>query len=112
MGCPCGTTDDGFRYRSTHPTAPRSILAKDSSPLPENLLQPLRRDRQPRDGAGYGDSVLKRIGDRRTARGYAALAGALDAERVEVGREILGEDDFHTGDLPGGRHQIIRKRHR
>jgi hypothetical protein len=55
----------------------------------EKRLQPLWRDGQFRDGAGHADGVLDRVGDGGADRRDAALAGALDAERIEGGREIF-----------------------
>ena len=56
---------------------------------------------------GIADGILDRVGDRGADAGDAALAGALDAERIEVGREILGQDDLDRRRLAGGRQQVV-----
>src|ERR1700722_3708027 len=60
----------------------------------DDPLEPLRRDRQRRDRARHADGGLDRGRDRRADGRDAAFARALDAERVERGRRILGEDDL------------------
>src|SRR6266436_2829892 len=83
---------------------------RSSAPI-QDFLQPLRRDGQLRDCAWYTDRVFDRISDGGADGRDTALAGALDAERIEVGREVLSEDDFQAGDFPRGRHQIVREGH-
>ena len=39
--------------------------------------------------------------------GDAALARALDAERIERARRILGQHDVDVGHLARGRHEIV-----
>ena len=73
----------------------------------EDRLQPLRRHRQLRDGAGNADGVVDRGGDRAADAVDAALARALDAERIERRRIVLGQDDLDVRRLAHGRQQIV-----
>jgi len=67
----------------------------------------LRRDRKPTHRAGNADSVVDGGCDRRTDRGDAAFAGALDAERVQRRGIVLAQQHFRLGCLVHGRKQII-----
>src|SRR6185437_5334465 len=75
----------------------------------EDALQPLRGDRQLRDGAGHADGGFHRGGDHGADRRDAAFAGALDAERVEWARRFFGEDDLDLRRLARGRHDVVGK---
>src|SRR5437870_10992093 len=55
----------------------------------DDVLQSLRRDRQLRDRARNTDGVIDGRRDRRADPGDAALARALDAERVQRARRFL-----------------------
>src|SRR6266852_4426121 len=75
----------------------------------QNMLEPLRRDRQLGDGARHSDGVVDRRRDRCAHAGDAAFARALDAERIERARRLLGEDHVDVGRLARGRHQIVHE---
>src|SRR4029077_12502604 len=73
----------------------------------DNSLQPLRRHRQHGDGAGNADGVVDRGGNGGADCVHAALARALDAERIERSRIVLGQDDLDVRRLSHGGHEII-----
>src|SRR3954468_6163183 len=73
----------------------------------DNSLQPLRRHRKLGDRAGNADGVVDRGGNGSADRVDAALARALDAERIERRRKIFPQDDLDVGRLAHRGHQVV-----
>src|SRR5215218_6197805 len=86
------------------------ILLLTLLPAVDDVLEPLRRDRQLGEGSGDSDRILDGRSDRGADRGDAALACALDAERVQRARRLLRQDDFDVGRLAHRRQEVVRER--
>src|SRR5271157_2552692 len=71
--------------------------------------KPLRRHWEKGHRAGNADGVVDCGGDRRADTVDPGLAGALESERVERARRVLGNDDFDRRDVTGGRQKVIGK---
>ena len=83
----------GFRTSLADPLSGTTVTRQLKRLPLQNLPQPLRRHRQLRDRAGDADGVVDRGGDRGADRVDAAFARALEAERIERARRILGDQD-------------------
>src|ERR1700756_4900845 len=68
----------------------------------ENLLEPLRRNRQAGHSTRDAHSLVDRGGDRRADPVDPGFAGTLDAEWVERAWRVLGDDHFERRGPPGG----------
>src|SRR5215831_14171742 len=100
--------EHGFRVRGLRPHPGMTGWTAIISPPPvEDMLEALRRDRQRADRVRHADRGLDRRRDGRADAGDAALARALDAERIERGRGLLGKDHLDRRGLARGRHDVV-----